>query len=128
MTQPLPVFGLLLSILLGGLGATTAEPRDDRDRPIPARETRASIPTPIVTRAQWGAKPALPGMKEQNVLGIIMHHTGVPQNPRLSIEAKMQGLQSFSQRPGQVSATKDKPAWPDIPYHFYIDFSGRIAE
>ena len=126
MNQSLLVFGLLLSIVTGGSGATAAEPQNDRDRPLLGM--KAPYSPPMVTREQWGADPALPGMKEQSVFGIILHHTGVPKNPHLSIEAKMKGLQRFSQRPGQVSATKSKPAWPDVPYHFYIDSSGRIAE
>jgi hypothetical protein len=128
MNHSLLVFGLLLGVVNGGLGATAAEAQNDQDRLLLVRGTKAPFSPPIVTREQWGAEPALPGMKEQSVFGIILHHTGVPKNPRLSIEAKMKGLQSFSQRPGQISATKTKPIWPDIPYHFYIDSSGSIAE
>jgi hypothetical protein len=82
----------------------------------------------IVTRDQWQAKPALPGMKQQNPLAIILHNTGEPQNPKVSLETKMRNLQSFSQKPGMVTPTHSKPAWPDVPYHFYVDVSGRIAE
>lgn len=82
----------------------------------------------VVPRSGWNARPPLPGMVPQTIRGIIVHHTGVRSNPRLGVEAKMRGLQSFSQMPAEVSPGRMKPAWPDVPYHFYIDVSGRIAE
>jgi hypothetical protein len=82
----------------------------------------------IVTRDKWQARPALAGMRPQTPSAIIIHHTGERQNRKLSIEAKLRNLQSFSQRPGIVSPGHSKPAWPDVPYHFYIDVNGRIAE
>lgn len=83
---------------------------------------------PLVTRTQWQAKPPLPGMKAQKSLSIIIHHTGVAQNPKVAFESKMRNLQSYSQQPAQLSPARARPAWPDVPYHFYIDLSGHIAE
>jgi N-acetylmuramoyl-L-alanine amidase len=92
-----------------------------------AAEVARFAPT-FVTRDKWLAKPPLPGMKPQIPTGIIIHHTAVPQNPKISLENKMRNLQSFSQQPGQVSPKVAKPAWPDVPYHYYVEASGRIAE
>jgi N-acetyl-anhydromuramyl-L-alanine amidase AmpD len=41
----------------------------------------------------------------------------------------MQSLQRFSQQPQRLAARGPlKPAWPDVPYHFYIGADGQIAE
>lgn len=88
----------------------------------------AQEPPAIVPRAAWGAKPAEAAlMREQSLREIIVHHTSVRQQPGLSLEKKLQGLQAFSQRQGQVG-TRLKPAWGDVPYHYYIDVTGRIGE
>ncbi len=82
----------------------------------------------LVTREAWGAKPAIQQrMTEHRPSGLIIHHTSVAQQPKLSLERKMSGLQAFSQRPGKVGKRR-KPAWGDVPYHYYIGVSGRIAE
>jgi N-acetylmuramoyl-L-alanine amidase len=82
----------------------------------------------IVSREAWGAVPANTDlMQEQKPGEIIIHHTGEHQQPKVSLDAKMRGLQSFSMRPGKVG-TLSKPAWGDILYHFYIDVAGKIAE
>jgi hypothetical protein len=66
-------------------------------------------------------------MQEQKPGEIIIHHTGERQQPRVSLETKMRGLQNFSMKPGKVG-TLTKPAWGDVLYHFYIDAGGKIAE
>jgi N-acetylmuramoyl-L-alanine amidase len=121
-------FGVLLCLLIKDLGPATSDPLKPQGGSQTFLGSDAPYSTRIVSREQWGAKPPLAGMQEQKVIGIILHHTGMPKKPDISIEAKMRGLQNFSQRPGQVSSSKTKPAWPDIPYHFYIDTAGTIAE
>jgi hypothetical protein len=66
-------------------------------------------------------------MQVQKPSEIIIHHTGERQQPRISLEVKLRGLQGFSMKPGRVGLLS-KPAWGDVPYHFYIDVSGRIGE
>lgn len=74
----------------------------------------------IVDRATWGAKaPILKRMKRQAAREIIIHHTGVRQQPKISLERKLRGLQGYSQ---------GKKTWGDSPYHYYIGVSGRIGE
>lgn len=82
----------------------------------------------LVTRAEWGAKPALTGAIPHVLERITIHHTGVLSNPKRSLEDKLRGLQAFSQREDKLANGKTKPAWPDIPYHFYISIDGRIGE
>lgn len=40
----------------------------------------------------------------------------------------MKGLQRFSQAKEKLADGRTKPAWPDVPYHFYVNVDGRIAE
>ena len=82
----------------------------------------------ILSREAWGALPPNTDlMQEQKPAEIIIHHTGERQQPKVSLEAKMRGLQNFSMKPGRVGILW-KPGWGDILYHFYIDYSGKIAE
>ncbi len=82
----------------------------------------------ILSRAAWGALPANTElMQEQKPLEIILHHTGERQQPKVSLEAKMRGLQNFAMKPGKVGSLS-KSAWGDVPYHYYIDVSGKIGE
>lgn len=89
-----------------------------------------SVPIPeVVDRAAWGAKPANETlMRSQTQNEILIHHTAVRQQPKLSLEKKLQNLQAFSQKQGALEDGRQKAAWGDVPYHFYIDVSGRIGE
>lgn len=82
----------------------------------------------VVPRAAWGALPPKAElMQEQKPTEIIIHHTGERQQPKISLEAKLRGLQGFAMARGKVGSLS-KPAWGDVPYHYYIDVSGRIGE
>lgn len=94
---------------------------------LDASAQRAARPD-IVPREEWGAKPANTAlMKPQVPREIVIHHTSVRQQPKLTLAQKLRGLQSFSQSAGTVNG-RPKPAWGDVPYHFYIDLTGRIGE
>jgi hypothetical protein len=112
----------ILILALPGFTAITA-----------CRNTAASAP-PIpegvrfVSRAAWGAhRPVLP-MKRHTPERLTIHHTGTRQNPGRTVEAKMAALQAFSQRDDSLASGKKKPAWADVPYHYYIAVDGSVAE
>lgn len=93
-------------------------------------QNRSPIPEGIafVPRAAWGAHaPVLP-MKEHVPVRITIHHTGTNQSFTRSLEAKIKALQEFSQRDDSLSSGKKKPAWADVPYHYYVSVDGRVAE
>lgn len=81
----------------------------------------------IMARASWGAKPTLSGGVRQVISRITIHHAGVPTNRKRTFVDKLRGLQTFSQRVDKLASGKEKPAWIDIPYHYYIDWRGQIA-
>jgi hypothetical protein len=82
----------------------------------------------FVPRTGWGAKaPVLP-MTPHVPTRLTIHHTGTVQNPGRTIEAKLAGLQAFSQRDDSLASGKKKPAWADVPYHYYVAVDGAVAE
>lgn len=83
---------------------------------------------PLVTRKEWGAKPPALPMIAHQPSRLTIHHTGVKSNRNLTLEEKLRGLQAFSQREDRLASGKTKPAWPDVPYHYYIDITGRTGE
>lgn len=120
-----------------------ASPVDKKHTPTDRRETGAArdeadeftsgaasdAPRPqILSRLEWGAKEAAGEMKPHTLRHITVHHTASPQKAGVPLEKKMQGLQNFAQSKGRLAGGATKPAWPDVPYHYYIAADGRIAE
>jgi hypothetical protein len=114
--------------LLWSPGSAAEKPEDSESAKKTIVDDLSPLAPEILSRAGWKAKPVLPGMKKQEPAAIILHHTGVRQNPGIAFETKLRGLQSFSQRSERVTPTYVKPVWPDLPYHYYVDHAGRIAE
>jgi hypothetical protein len=82
----------------------------------------------IVSRQEWKAKEPLGAVKEHTIRYITIHHTASPQKDGAPVEQKMQSLQYFAQSENRLASGKMKPAWSDVPYHYYIAVDGKIAE
>ena len=82
----------------------------------------------MLTRAEWKASPALPGMIRQKPAFLTIHHTAVRQKPKLSLARKLKSLQRFSQRRERLASGKMKKAWADTPYHYYVGVRGGVGE
>ena len=97
---------------------------------VKQQETRSLTPNKpnIVDRQTWGAKDSVGEMKRHTPSHLTVHHTASLQKRKTSLEMKMRALQAFSQNTGTLAGGRRKPAWPDVPYHFYISADGRIAE
>jgi hypothetical protein len=87
-----------------------------------------SVRPKILSRNEWGAKDPVGKMKPHTPDRITIHHTASHQRRDLSLDQKMRDLQKFSQNPSQLAGGRTKPVWPDVPYHFYISFDGKIAQ
>lgn len=82
----------------------------------------------IIERSEWGAKKPVGEGKKHEIRFITIHHTATLQKNDVPIALKMRNLQAFSQRDDKLDTGKFKPAWFDIPYHYYIAVDGKIAE
>lgn len=91
--------------------------------------TVAAYPSPaVMNRSAWGASSPSFAMTPQIPSSITVHHTATPQDPTRTTAQKVLALQQFSQRADVLGDGRAKPAWADIPYHFYIAPDGVIAE
>ncbi len=82
----------------------------------------------MLSRSEWNAKPPVGEGKKHKIAYITIHHTATVQKPEVPLSTKMRNLQAFSQRDDKLDTGKFKPAWFDIPYHYYIAVDGQIAE
>lgn len=105
---------LLLAVLLAGC--------------VPARYGHAPPGTDFISRSAWGAAPPVLAMQPHTLHSITIHHTATPQRAERPLAEKLRALQRFSQTESPLASGRTKPPWPDIPYHYYIDPAGRIAE
>ncbi len=88
-----------------------------------------AIDTPkIVTRQEWGAGPVILSPKRHAIRYVTIHHTGVAKKPETPLTTKLRNLQKWCQREDRTSFAHVKPAWPDIPYHYYVSWDGQVAE
>ncbi|MCB8933113.1 MAG: N-acetylmuramoyl-L-alanine amidase [Chthonomonadaceae bacterium] len=81
----------------------------------------------MIEREAWGAAPPVLAMRPHRPSRITIHHTGTPQRPDLTTAQKIKNLQLFSQREDKLADGRTKPAWGDVPYHYYIGVDGQIA-
>ncbi|SRR6056297_1766098 len=82
----------------------------------------------IISRSEWGAKAPVLEMVPHDPDRITIHHSAVRQKPKRTIATKLRSLQNFSQSEGKLADGRTKKAWADIPYHYFIDASGQVAE
>jgi hypothetical protein len=94
----------------------------------PLTEWLASQGIQIVTRAAWHARPPVLPTRAHVPRRITIHHTATALNHNRTLEEKLRGLQAFSQRDDSLADGRRKPAWADVPYHFYVSADGRIGE
>jgi len=87
-----------------------------------------SLKPNILSRQDWRAKKPIKKMKQHEPSYITIHHSATSQKRHISIERKMRNLQNFSQSAARLASGRFKKAWADVPYHFYIDVNGQIAE
>jgi hypothetical protein len=115
--------------LVNNSDARTSSTRPTHEQASAAAATQIEYGRPdIIPRSIWGAKLPAGEMISHSPERITICHTATTQQLSVSIEEKMRRLQSFSQRADSLASGRFKPAWPDVPYHFYVAADGRIAE
>ncbi|MCI0691143.1 peptidoglycan recognition protein family protein [candidate division KSB1 bacterium] len=73
----------------------------------------------IATVSQWGGTPAKDTSRVQEIKFITLHHGGEEFKQDKDFATYLINLQSWS---------RSEKKWIDIPYHYLIDFEGKIYE
>lgn len=100
-------------------------------RPAPAPPAPAPLHVPalaVLPREAWGAAGPVAPMRRHAPHHITIHHTAGRQRAELGLREKLQGLQRFSQTAAPLGDGRVKQPWPDVPYHFYVDAAGQVAQ
>lgn len=75
----------------------------------PTTNTVPSADLKILSRADWGAKPAGATMKTHTPSRITIHHTAVLQKPDRSLKDKLQALQQFHSTKANSATANPSP-------------------
>ena len=105
---------LIFSFVLFLLWNCSMEKRPSSDE-LSLRE----LPPAIISHQEWGWKALSDSLPKHKINKITIHHGGVYFNPDSNAVAYIRKLQDWS---------RQKKHWIDIPYHYMIDFQGRIYE
>jgi hypothetical protein len=115
--------------------AQTSDETNDVNTSQNLKNKESAQPTPrqiskpeIISRESWKAKKPVGKGKTHTIKFITIHHSASNQKPTRPIEQKLRNLQNFSQSRAKLASGKTKPAWFDVPYHYYIAPDGKIAE
>ena len=73
----------------------------------------------VVTRNEWGSESFSDTLQHQLITKITIHHGGVEYDSTKNSIDYIKHMQSWS---------RNEKGWIDTPYHFMIDFDGRIFE
>jgi hypothetical protein len=116
---------LILLALHTGCGVMVSIPRSDA--PTDA-VTPAAFGVEVVPREAWAEQPPGEGMRPHTISRIAVHHTAWRQNPEATLTEKMRSLERFSRSRAELAPGRYKEPWPDVPYHWFIDLEGQVAE
>jgi hypothetical protein len=118
---------LILVALLTGCGVMVSIPRADAPVAEAAVGPKA-FGVEVLPRDAWAEQPPGEGMRPHTISRIAVHHTAWRQNPEATLTEKMRSLERFSRSRAELAPGRYKEPWPDVPYHWFIDLEGRVAE
>lgn len=89
----------------------------------------APVKPEVVTRAQWGSRPApIPDSRHQIPAWITVHHAGEIWRAGQDPVDFIRRMQRYGQNRPRIEPPPRNTYWPDLPYHYLIAPDGRIFE